>query len=146
MLSLELNNIYHQIFLILLILFFLYLGWKLRKLYKNFIFSVLKFKGKKAEKEAVKLLEKNGFKILEHQYRMNGFILENGNKVDFFVQPDFLVSRDNKNYVAEVKTGISAFISERNTRRQLLEYSRLLNSKQVLLVDITRKKIKLIEF
>ena len=146
MLSLDLNNINHLIFLLLSILLFLYLGWKLRKLYKNFIFSIFKFKGKKAEIEAIKLLKKNGFKILDRQYRMNGFIFENGKKVDFFVQPDFLVSRNNKNYVAEVKTGVSGFISDRNTRRQLLEYTILHNSNQILLVDITRQKIKLIEF
>ena len=57
------------------------------------------------------------------------------------------VSRKNyENYVAEVKTGLSALIGERNTRRQLLEYSKLYNSDKVLLVDLTRKSIKVIEF
>ena len=49
--------------LIILILFFLYLGWKIRVIYKNIKFYLYKRKGKKAENKAVKLLKKNGYKI-----------------------------------------------------------------------------------
>ena len=43
--------------LIILILFFLYLGWKIKEVYKNIKFYLYKRKGKKAEQKAIKLLE-----------------------------------------------------------------------------------------
>ena len=77
---------------------------------------------------------------------MQGFLYENKKKVFFEVRPDYLVEKNDITYIAEVKTGLSALIGERNTRRQLLEYSKLFNSNKVLLVDLTRNKIKTIEF
>ena len=77
---------------------------------------------------------------------MQGFLYEDKKKVFFEVRPDYLVEKNDITYIAEVKTGLSALIGERNTRRQLLEYSKLFNSNKVLLVDLTRNKIKTIEF
>ena len=54
--------------LIILILFFLYLGWKIREIYKKFKFYLYKRKGKKAEQKAIKLLKKNGYKIKNLNY------------------------------------------------------------------------------
>ena len=51
-----------------------------------------------------------------------------------------------KKYIAEVKTGASALIQNRNTRRQILEYSHLNQNKTVLLIDIESRKIKKIDF
>ena len=77
---------------------------------------------------------------------MQGILYEDNKKVSFEVRPYYLVEKNNIIYIAEVKTGLSALIGERNTRRQLLEYSKLSNSNKVLLVDLTRKKIKIIKF
>tara|TARA_A100001015_G_scaffold298456_1_gene381220 strand:+ start:91 stop:324 length:234 start_codon:yes stop_codon:yes gene_type:complete len=77
---------------------------------------------------------------------MQGFLYEDKKKVFFEVRPDYLVEKNDITYIAEVKTGLSALIGERNTRRQLLEYSKLFNSNKVLLVDLTLNKIKIIEF
>ena len=57
-----------------------------------------------------------------------------------------MVTKDKATYVAEIKTGLSASIEKISTRRQLLEYSKLFNSNKVILVDITKKEIKVIEF
>ena len=57
-----------------------------------------------------------------------------------------MVTKDKVTYVAEIKTGLSASIETISTRRQLLEYSKLFNSSKVILVDITKKEIKVIEF
>ena len=48
--------------LIILLLFFLYLGWKIKGIYKNIKFFCIK-KIEKAEKKSIKLLKKNGYKI-----------------------------------------------------------------------------------
>ena len=58
--------------LIILILFFLYLGWKIKEVYKNIKFYLYKRKGKKAEQKAIKLLKKNGYKNV---FQLKGGIL-----------------------------------------------------------------------
>ena len=57
-----------------------------------------------------------------------------------------MVTKDKVTYVAEIKTGLSASIETISTRRQLLEYSKLFNYNKVILVDISKKEIKVIEF
>ena len=146
MINLDLNNLIHKIIIIVLIVLLLYLGWKIRNIYKSFIFYLYKKRGRKSERKAIKLLIKKGYKILNQQLTTKGYLYENGNRVDYKVRPDFMVVKDKVTYVAEIKTGLSASIETISTRRQLLEYSKLFNSSKVILVDISKKKIKVIEF
>ena len=146
MTNLDLNNLIHKIIIIVLIILLLYLGWKIRNIYKSFIFYLYKKRGRKSERKAIKLLIKNGYKVINQQLTTKGYLYENGNRVDFKVRPDFMVVKDKVTYVAEIKTGLSASIETISTRRQLLEYSKLFNSSKVILVDISKKEIKVIEF
>tara|TARA_Y100001935_G_C17295226_1_gene505734 strand:- start:757 stop:1197 length:441 start_codon:yes stop_codon:yes gene_type:complete len=146
MINLEFDNFFHQITIIIIVIFLLYIGWKLRRAYKNFLFFLLKKRGRKGEIYAKKLLKRNGYKILSTQHKMQGYLYENGERVSYEVRPDYLVSKDDIKYIAEVKTGLAALINDRHTRRQLLEYSKIFNSNKVLLVDITRNRIKIIEY
>ena len=146
MINLELNNLFHQIIIIIIVIFLLYIGWKVRRAYKNFLFFLLKKRGRKGEIYAKKLLKRNGYKILSAHHKMQGYLYENGERVSYEVRPDYLVSKNDIKYIAEVKTGLAAFIEDRNTRRQLLEYSKLFNSNKVLLVDTTRNRVRIIEF
>ena len=146
MINLDLNNLIHKIIIIVLIVLLLYLGWKIRNIYKSFIFYLYKKRGRKSERKAIKLLIKKGYKIINQQLTTKGYLYENGNRVDFKVRPDFMVVKDKVTYVAEIKTGLSASIETISTRRQLLEYSKLFNSSKVILVDISKKEIKVIEF
>ena len=57
-----------------------------------------------------------------------------------------IVSKDKKIFIAEVKAGTSASIKEINTRRQLLEYSKVFDNKNLILIDTEKNKIKKIEF
>ena len=132
--------------LLLLLLFVLYLGWKLRKIYKNFKFFLNKRRGKKAEKNAIRLLKKNGYKIQNYQPIAKGHVFQDNEKVYFDIRADLIVSKDKKLYVAEVKSGDSASIKEINTRRQLLEYSRVFENNNLILIDTEKNKIKKIEF
>jgi hypothetical protein len=132
--------------LIIFVILILYLGWRIRKAWKNFLFYLIKRKGRKGEGIAVKLLNKEGYEVLDEQVSFPGFLFENNKKVEYFVKPDFLVEKDGEKYIAEVKTGASALIQNRNTRRQILEYSYLNQNKTVLLIDIESKKIKKIDF
>ena len=146
MINLDLNNLIHKIIIIVLIVLLLYLGWKIRNIYKSFIFYLYKKRGRKSERKAIKLLIKKGYKVINQQLTTKGYLYENGNKVDYKVRPDFMVTKDKVTYVAEIKTGLSASIETISTRRQLLEYSKLFNSSKVILVDISKKEIKVIEF
>ena len=132
--------------LIILLLFFLYLGWKIKGIYKNIKFYFYKRKGKKAEQKAIKLLKKNGYKIESFQTTAKGKLLQDNEIVNFFIRADLIVSKDKKKFIAEVKSGKAASIEEINTRRQLLEYSKVFNNKNLILIDTEKNKIKKIEF
>ena len=49
MISVDITNLFHQVIIAILIIIILYLGWKIKSLYKNFLFYLLKRKGKKGE-------------------------------------------------------------------------------------------------
>ena len=127
-------------------LLFIWLGWKIRIWWKNFLFMLLRRKGKKGEKASMKLLEKNGYKILEEQIKLEGFLLVDKALRKFELRPDLLVEKDGIRYIAEIKTGEVANPSNRNTRRQLHEYSYYSGHDVILLVDPTKKSIKKISF
>ena len=132
--------------LVILILFSLYLGWKIREIYKNLKFYLYKKKGKKAEQKAIKLLKKNGYKIESFQTTAKGKLLQDDETLTFLIRADLIVSKDKKKFIAEVKSGKAASIEEINTRRQLLEYSKVFNNKNLILIDTEKNKIKKIEF
>ena len=132
--------------LVVFVVLILYLGWRIRRAWRNFLFYLLKRKGRKGEGIAVKLLNKEGYEIIEEQVFFSGFLFEDNQKVEYLVKPDFIVKKNGEKFIAEVKTGASALIQNRNTRRQILEYSHLSQNKTVLLVDIENKKIKKIDF
>lgn len=127
-------------------LLFIWLGWKIRIWWKNFLFMLLRRKGKKGEKASMKLLEKNGYKILEEQIKLEGFLVVDEALRKFELRPDLLVEKDGIRYIAEIKTGEVANPSNRNTRRQLHEYSYYSGHDVILLVDPTKKSIKKISF
>ena len=132
--------------LLVFVLLILYLGWRIRRAWKNFLFYLIKRKGRKGEGIAVKLLNKEGYEIIDKQNTFPGFLFENNKKIEYSVKPDFLVEKNGEKFIAEVKTGAVALIQNRNTRRQVLEYSHFNQNKTVLLVDIENRKIKKIDF
>ena len=125
---------------------FIWLGWKIRLWWRNFLFMLLRRRGKKGEKASIKLLEKNGYKILKKQIKLDGFLLFDDALRKFELRPDLLVEKDGIRYIAEIKTGEVANPSKGNTRRQLHEYSYYSGHDIILLVDPTKKPIKRISF
>ena len=146
MLELLKNNLLFAIVITCLIIFFIWLGWKVRLWWKNFLFMLSRKRGKKGEMTAIKLLEKKGFKILNEQMKLNGYFFINGNLKKFDLRPDLLVEKNGVEYIAEIKTGEVADPSNINTRRQLHEYSYYGNQDVVLLVDPFKKSIKELSF
>ena len=91
-------------------------------------------------------LEKYGYKVLDEQIKLNGYFFIDDELKEFDLRPDLLVEKDGIQYIAEIKTGEVANPSNRNTRRQLHEYSYYSNQEIVLLVDPIRKSIKRLSF
>ena len=143
MIEIFLNN---EWLLLVFVLLILSLGWRIRRVWKNFLFYLIKRKGRRGERIAVKLLHKEGYEIIDEQVALTSFLFENNIKIEYLVKPDFLVKKNGEKFIAEVKTGASALIQNRNTRRQILEYSHLNQNKTVLLLDIKNRKIKKIDF
>ncbi|MBF96813.1 MAG: hypothetical protein CFH34_01077 [Alphaproteobacteria bacterium MarineAlpha9_Bin4] len=139
---LENNNIK----LIVLVTIILIFGWFLRKIYKILLFFYIKLRGKLGEKKAINLLKNHGYQIIDQQITLKGSLLNNNVPQYYFIRPDYLVKKDNEFYIAEVKTGKSASIQNISTRRQLLEYTKVYNSKKIILIDVKEKTVNLIEF
>ena len=142
MLYFDTHNFGNYLLYLVIFSILVYLGWKLRKIIIMLYFFFYKKRGKKAEKKALKLLKKKGFKVISIQPTAKGYVYENEKKISFIIRPDLLVTKDNVIYVAEIKSGFAASIYNINTRRQLFEYSKVFNSNKLILIDTFKKQIK----
>ncbi len=128
--------------LVILVLKMWFSSFKKRRLQKR------RFKrGVKLEKEAARFLTKKGFKIIgeqvefEHKYKIGNS--HNTSKLNI----DYLVTKNGRIYIVEVKSGKSAIsITNKSTRRQLLEYSIAIPNDGIYLLDMENKILSLVEF
>ena len=123
----------------------IYIGWRLNKLYKNIVFFFVKKKASNAGFKSINFLVKKGYEIIKIQPILKGSLYENREKKFFSVRPDLIVRKNGIDMIAEIKSSKSGNIENIDTRRQLLEYSFLSNTK-IILIDFKNKKIKEIEF
>jgi hypothetical protein len=101
----------------------------------------------KAEDLAAGVLKKSGYKILGREVELTWTVHVDGESVPIQIRADYLVSRDGRSFVAEVKTGRSApQITSSATRRQLLEYRLAYPVHGVLLVDMERRVVRRVVF
>ena len=140
------NNLLLLTLIICVAIFFIWLGWKIRLWWKNFLFMLLRKRGKKGERTSIQLLERDGYKVLEEQIKLNGYFFIDDALTEFVLRPDLIVEKDGVRYLAEIKTGEVANPSNRNTRRQLHEYSYYSGHEVILLVDPIKKTIKRLSF
>ena len=116
---------------------FLWLGWRAHKHWKRILLWRIRKRGQLGEYKAIKLLRKNGYKILDSQIVLSGQIQVNKERLTFDIRPDFLVEKDGVQFLAEVKTGTAGCPSNKETRRQLLEYAFVTETSTIILVDVT---------
>lgn len=114
------------------------------------LISVIKLKkrfkeAQKQEKGAKEILINNGYKVLDYQYEIVYKIYKDGEEIKIRITPDYIVKKNGKKYIAEVKTGMSTNIKNRHTRRQLMEYF-YSGGMSTLLVDMDKKEIMEIKF
>ena len=130
----------------MVVLFLLWLGWRIRIAWKNLLFSLIRRRGRIGENRAIRLLKKGGYNIIQSQVPLSGNIHIDNRPSSFNVRVDYLVERDGQKYLAEVKTGLAAQASNPATRRQLLEYATIGKTDKIVLVDSTLGTVKTIRF
>jgi hypothetical protein len=104
-------------------------------------------RGSQGEHQAKFYLKKKGFHIDEEQVITQGVITIDDRPVTYNVRADYLVSKNGRRGVVEVKTGSKAVDPlYRPTRRQLLEYSALFDADDLYLFNADQKLLHRIAF
>ena len=104
-------------------------------------------KSRQAEKEAEKILRKNGYTIIDIQ-KSKPLLITIGDKIHrYLVRIDYLARKRGKVYVVEVKSGEKIpYITNRETRRQMLEYYLAYQPSGILLLNMKNKTISEVKF
>ncbi|MAU92677.1 MAG: hypothetical protein CMJ93_00485 [Planctomycetes bacterium] len=103
--------------------------------------------GAQAEIDAIALIERNGYKIIEEQSTTHCSFLVNGEETNYTVRADYIAEKNEKRYVIEVKSGdVAPNPNHSATRRQLLEYAHIHRPDGLLLADMTAITLSTIEF
>ena len=101
----------------------------------------------RGEALAERVLQRNGYKIIDRQLTGRWSMRIDGRPVDVHSRADLLVMKGGHTYIAEVKTGTEAPDPTRPaTRRQLLEYLHAFPVRGVLLVDMVERQIHEVQF
>ncbi len=103
-------------------------------------------RGARGERSAESILARAGFRIESRQPTADIAYVANGAPCVFDVRADLLVRRGEERAIVEVKTGDQATsLTNRATRRQLLEYAHAFDVRSVLLLDADRGTITHVE-
>jgi len=104
-------------------------------------------RAQRAERDAAGLLEASGFALVGRQQRQRWGLEVDGRAVEFTLIADYVVERQGRRWVAEVKTGERALdLRHGPTRRQLLEYQQAFGVAGVLLVDAEGRSLQRVSF
>ncbi len=118
----------------------------IRNLYKN-MQTKNRFKmGEKGEIKAANLLKSHGYQIIRTQPEGKAYMWIDGKMKTLKIRADYLISKNGKSYICEVKTGkIAGDATYKYTRRQMLEYY-LYFQMPVVFVDMRNQNISRIDF
>lgn len=104
-------------------------------------------RGMRGQGRARALLERSGYEVLAEEHPASGEVEVDGRATPYTVRVDYLVRRKGRTFGVEVKTGARApDPMHRATRRQLLEYSRLLDVDGLLLLDMEARQLMEVRF
>jgi hypothetical protein len=115
--------------------------WRLRRAWLALLLARRRRRGARGETGALGLLARNGYAIIARRERAVGRLVVDGEELEFDLEADAIVEKHGRRLVAEVKTGASAAVKNRATRRQLLEYAWVYGLDGVLLVDMAEDRI-----
>ena len=104
-------------------------------------------RAQQAENEAEALALSLGYTIADRQVRRSYELIVDDAPHNIELRADLLLSREDKLFVAEVKSGERApDLHHGPTRRQLLEYAYVFDLDEILLFDMEAKQAKRISF
>ncbi len=132
---------------LIVLLLFVILILKLKEAYKQRVIKKRFQRGNKLEAQARMFLLDQGYSILEEQSPYMHEFYVNGEKRSVKLILDYVVRKNGKKYIVEVKSGNSAIsLSNPNSRRQLLEYDFVIKNDGVFLLDMENKNMQLVTF
>ena len=103
--------------------------------------------GTRGEDVAMELLERAGFEVVTTQAGATIGVEVDGNTETYRVRADAIVRKHGRDFLVEIKgTSTSATVSNRQTRRQLLEYATAFDVDECLLVNAENETIQVIRF
>lgn len=103
--------------------------------------------GASGERRGLVLLERAGYAVVETQPSALVAVRVDGVRYDCGVRADALVTRKGQRWIAEIKSGPeSAKITNRATRRQLMEYAYAFECDGILLVNVLERKVHEVHF
>jgi hypothetical protein len=97
------------------------------------------------ERNARRWLETNGFSVREEQSTLHARMMVDGVISEFDVCADYVVERNGRRGIVEVKTGDAAHPTARSTRRQIFEYAALFDA-DVYVLDANRQRLHAVTF
>ena len=103
-------------------------------------------RGFQGERDAEKLLKKLGYTIVARHEPASYAMTLDGEPQAVQLQADFVLQREGKKFIAEVKTGKAAKLEQAETRRQLLEYQLAFGVDSLLLIDADAKVVRTVRF
>ena len=104
-------------------------------------------RGNMLETQAKSFLENKGYNILDEQKTYNHNYEVNGENRSSKLIVDYLVTKNGKKYVVEVKSGkLAISLKDKNSRRQLLEYDFVIENDGVFLLDMENENMQLVKF
>jgi Holliday junction resolvase len=103
-------------------------------------------RGHQAEQDAVKYLQRRGYRILAAQLEETITVYVDGEPQNSTVRADFLARKGRKTYIVEVKSGQQGTVRLPHVRRQLLEYKLVYQPDGVLLLDMEHRTLQEICF
>ncbi|MCG8580517.1 MAG: hypothetical protein MI866_11395 [Bacteroidales bacterium] len=145
------TNQNHIIFLLLgliiVVLVFLIVRYKIKTYIQERRVRKRFERGNKLELQARNFLKSKGYTIIDYQSTYEHKYMEDGEVMYAEIQPDYIVKKNGKKYIVEVKSGNQAISARnRNTRRQLLEYDYVVENDGVFLLDMENRQLKLVQF
>jgi hypothetical protein len=115
-----------------------YVRWRLRRRWSH---------ARSVERQAGRLLEELGYDVLSRQIETTYTVLVDGQPAEILLRADYLVARNGRQFVAEVKSGsVAPRLDTASTRRQLLEYLVAFQVDGVLLVDGEQREVHEVTF
>ena len=125
----------------------IYLFYKISRFYQHKKRQIILNKAKRAESQAVNILQNAGYTIVDVQKRVKIKTKINGREFFNTIIADMIVKKGRKTFLVEIKTGKQTEkVIPPQVRRQLLEYYLVFKPDGLILLDMENGKLHNVSF